>query len=192
MDSLPRPGRQTSAGLNRLRLSRKKHAQTEIRSDVKSEIFAICFNPGGSSPKLPVGDEARGANVATLPEIDNTTGHKEVKTALSYDPKSELHSDYYTIKRVSVNSSMAKGAVAVTPSTTQKNRFSVILRGQPKRLHTKLLFPDEDGQREEGSSGGSDQGACNEINEVEKQNSPHTERSVKIDMGEGDGGEARE
>ncbi|KAK3612465.1 hypothetical protein CHS0354_032080 [Potamilus streckersoni] len=60
-----------------------------------------------------------------------------------YDPKSELHSDYYTIKRISPTSRQ------VTFPSKDTNFFTV-LHGRPKFLHGRIYVPLEPEERKTG------------------------------------------
>ncbi|XP_067670872.1 uncharacterized protein [Haliotis asinina] len=63
-----------------------------------------------------------------------------------YDPKSELHSDYYSITRVNVNSAK-EGHAAKNQAKAQSsssNDFRVVLRGHRKLLHDRGDEKDDD------------------------------------------------
>ncbi|GFO25566.1 hypothetical protein PoB_005207100 [Plakobranchus ocellatus] len=133
LDTLPRSHRGSNSpnfgGGRRIKKPNRQFGGTEF-PEIKSEIFAICFNnnhvTGGSSRRLK--DDGAG---------DGGTGNNSDKSGAKisqYDPNSELHSDYYTIKRLSLGtpSSLKTGSSA--------RSFSVVLRGQPKRLHPKLVL----------------------------------------------------
>ncbi|KAL3876411.1 hypothetical protein ACJMK2_034260 [Sinanodonta woodiana] len=60
-----------------------------------------------------------------------------------YDPKSELHSDYYTIKRISPTSRQV-----TFPS--KDTDFFTVLHGRPKFLHGRIYVPLEPEERKTG------------------------------------------
>lgn len=78
------------------------------RPEVKSEVFAICFK------------------------------HDMDMISTAYDPHSELHSDYYSIKRLKM-----PVARLGRPVKTTVDDFAVVLRGQRKHLHNKFLLSAE-------------------------------------------------
>ncbi|GFR86421.1 hypothetical protein ElyMa_004199100 [Elysia marginata] len=139
LDTLPRSHRGSNSpnfgGGRRIKKPNRNFGTMEF-PEIKSEIFAICFNnmhvSGGSSRRQK--DES-GA------EINGATGEKSGGKLSQYDPNSELHSDYYTIKRLSLATPSSKAG-----SSTRA--FSVVLRGQPKRLHPKLVLMGEDSAQE--------------------------------------------
>ena len=141
VDVVPRPDRQLSPEFRRPHPRSRPPHHTEFLQD-KRDIFAISFNMHNENCK----DFTEGHR----PDIDlchNTSnGGKHLASAFSC--KSVLRSDYYTIKRLSVNTWPAKSANVASSTTATDKRFSVVLRGQPKQIHPKILFLDEEEQRE--------------------------------------------
>ncbi|RUS73312.1 hypothetical protein EGW08_018923 [Elysia chlorotica] len=150
LDTLPKSHRASHSpnfgGGRRIKKPNRSFGVTEF-PEIKSEIFAICFNnmhvSGGSSrhPKEENGGE--GVNGA---------GEKSVGKQPQYDPNSELHSDYYTIKRLSLGTPSSKAG-------SSARAFSVVLRGQPKLLHPKLVLMGEDATQEMHPNKGTEVGA---------------------------------
>lgn len=111
---------------------RMKRSNTEF-PQIKSEVFAISFNSNLKNSRKP-------EDVASSALLLNGGNDTPKSGANDYDPISELHSDYYTIKRVSVaTTNTAKSA----PNPSARKSFSVVLRGLPKRLHSKLMLQNE-------------------------------------------------
>ena len=103
-----RMDRQHSASYNRRIARQRQQIDNKERPEIRSEVFAICFKDHSES------------------------GHQ------GYDPCSELHSDYYSIKRLKMPV-MRPGR----PVKTSTDNFAVVLRGHRKHLHKKFLFDAE-------------------------------------------------
>nr|KAG5704897.1 hypothetical protein BaRGS_003880 [Batillaria attramentaria] len=58
-----------------------------------------------------------------------------------YDPNSELHSDYYTIKRLRMPAARLGRRMDVS---LDNNKFAVVLRGHRKHLHNKFILSADD------------------------------------------------
>ncbi|KAK3761333.1 hypothetical protein RRG08_060903 [Elysia crispata] len=164
LDTFPRSHRgSNSPSFGRGRRIKKPNRSFGVTEfpEIKSEIFAICFNnmhvSGGSSRRQK--DEAGG-------DIVSGTGEKSNGKLSQYDPSSELHSDYYTIKRLSLGTPSSKAG-------SSSRAFSVVLRGQPKLLHPKLALMGEDATQEirpnKGTGGGARSSDSSLVDAAENQ-----------------------
>ena len=165
LDTLPRSHRGGNSpnfgGGRRIKKPNRSFGVTEF-PDIKSEIFAICFNnmhiSGGSSRRQK--DDVAG-------DGGSGSGDKSGAKLSQYDPNSELHSDYYTIKRLSLGTSSSKAG-------SSARAFSVVLRGQPKLLHPKLVLMADDMAQEphlnKGMGGDAKSADSSEIGAAENQN----------------------
>jgi hypothetical protein len=89
----------------------RQQLHAKERGEVKSDLFAFYFN----------------------------TSQGDMSARAGYDPNSELHSDYYSVKRLKVPV-LKTGHQVKTSADKFAVKFVVVPRGHRKHLHNNFLF----------------------------------------------------